>query len=81
MSAIICLLFTPMPIVSQNYFASSIPVSGRAKLVNRRQLSWCLRHYGLGEVTSKCAAMYLGVSQRRFQQVYKQYQLTGKYPK
>jgi putative transposase len=51
-----------------------------AKLVNRRQLKWCLRHYSLGEVSSKCAAKYLGVSQRRFQQVYKQYKQTGKIP-
>ena len=69
-----------MTIVSKNYFASFVHVNSMAKLVNRRQLSWCLRYYSLGEVTSKCAAKYLGISQRRFQQVYKQYKQTGKTP-
>jgi transposase InsO family protein len=51
-----------------------------AKLASRRQLRWCLQNYNTGKITSKDAAKYLGISQRRFQQVYKQYQLTGKIP-
>jgi putative transposase len=50
------------------------------KLVNQRKLKWCLVHYSKGETSSKWAAKHLGVSQRRFQQVYKQYQLTGIIP-
>jgi putative transposase len=43
-------------------------------------VEWCLLHYHTGETTSKWAANHLGISQRRFQQVYKQYQQTGKIP-
>jgi len=50
------------------------------KIKNKRKLKWCLQHYDTQEITSKYAAKQLEISQRRFQQVYKQYQLTGKTP-
>jgi putative transposase len=50
------------------------------KLANQRQLKWCLQHYSKGEIKSKDIAKYLSISQRRFQQIHKQYQQTGKIP-
>jgi putative transposase len=50
------------------------------KIANRRQLKWCLHNYSIKKTTSKHAAQYLDISQRRFQQIYKQYQQTGKIP-
>jgi hypothetical protein len=48
------------------------------KLSNKRKLKWCLLHYELGDTTSKWVASHLGISQRRFQQIYRQYQTTKK---
>lgn len=46
------------------------------RLTNKRKLKWCLLHYEAGDTTSKWVANHLGISQRRFQQIYKQYQTT-----
>jgi transposase InsO family protein len=48
------------------------------KIASQRKLKWCLQHYDTQEITSKWAAQHLKISQRRFQQVYKQYKQTGK---
>ena len=50
------------------------------KIADRRKLKWCLVHYKAGETTSKWAATHLRISQRRFQQLFKEYQATGKIP-
>jgi putative transposase len=50
------------------------------KLASQRKLKWCLVHFKAGELTSNWTAKYRGVSQRRFQQIYKEYQTTGKIP-
>ncbi|MDR1993483.1 MAG: DDE-type integrase/transposase/recombinase [Nitrososphaerota archaeon] len=50
------------------------------KLSNKSKLKWCLLHYEKGDTTSKWAANHLGISQRRFQQIYKQYQTTKEMP-
>ncbi|MCL1970527.1 MAG: hypothetical protein FWF66_03615 [Candidatus Bathyarchaeota archaeon] len=46
------------------------------KVANKRKLKWCLLHYEVEDATSKWATNHLGISQRRFQQIYKQYQTT-----
>jgi hypothetical protein len=50
------------------------------KIASQRKLKWCLQYYDTQEITSKWAAQHLKFSQRRFQQVYKQYKQTGKIP-
>lgn len=69
-----------MPIVSRNYFASSSNVWYMVKVEDRRKLKWCLRHYESGEVSSRWAANYLQITQRRFQQLYREFKETGKVP-
>lgn len=50
------------------------------KVEDRRKLKWCLVHYELGEISSRWAANHLQISQRRFQQLYKEFKETGKVP-
>ena len=50
------------------------------KLSNKRKLKWCLLHYETGDITSKWAANHLEITQKRFQQIYKQYQTTKETP-
>ena len=68
-------------VVYRNYFARSTSIGYMVKLTNRKKLKLYLTQYELGEMTStKWVAEQLGVSQRRFQQVYKQYCQTGQIP-
>jgi putative transposase len=50
------------------------------RITNKRKLKWCLLHYESGDTTSKWAANHLCISQRRFQQIYKQYKTTNQIP-
>ena len=69
-----------LTVVSRNYFASVAPINGMVKVANKRKLKWCLLHYEVGDTTSKWAANHLSISQRRFQQIYKEYQTTKEMP-
>ena len=67
-------------VVSRNYFASIVHIDSMGKVTSKRKLKWCLLHYESGDTTSKWAANHIGISQRRFQQIYKQYISTKQIP-
>jgi putative transposase len=50
------------------------------KIKNKRKLKWCLINYDRGEITQKWASWYLGITTRRFRQVYRIYKNTGEIP-
>jgi len=49
------------------------------KVANKRKLKWCLLHYEVGNTTSK-GRKPSRISQRRFQQIYKEYKTTKEIP-
>ena len=67
-------------VVSRNYFASIVHIDSMGKVTSKRKLKWCLLHYESGDTTSKWAANHIGISQRRFQQIYQQYISTKQIP-
>lgn len=50
------------------------------KIKNKRKLKWCLINYDRGKISQKWASWYLGITTRRFRQVYRIYKNTGEIP-
>jgi hypothetical protein len=51
-----------------------------AKLSDRKKLQWCLKQFEQGNATQTWLAQYLGVTPRRFRQVYSIYKKTQNTP-
>ena len=68
-------------IFSQNYLLYIKPKACMAKLSDRKKLQWCLKQFEQGKATQTWLANYLGVTLRRFKQIYRIYKKTKTVPK
>jgi putative transposase len=50
------------------------------KIRNKRKLKWCLKQYYNGKNSQKWLSKYLGITPRRFRQIYSEYRRKGEIP-
>ncbi len=50
------------------------------KINNKRKLKYYLKDYDSGNISQKLAVKYLGITPRRFRQLYEIFKLTGYVP-
>ena len=50
------------------------------KIKNKKRLKWALRQYKMGKEEQKYLAEILGVTPRRFRQIYSEYKIGGDVP-
>ena len=50
------------------------------KIRNKRKLKWCLKQYHRKEIKQKWLSKYLGITTRRFRQIYSEYKESTEIP-